>query len=125
VYPNIVYDAAGRPSYPSIGDLYSVIEQLANRFKAQMLPAATQIANGMFDDWYRVAGSITQKNVTEAVNIVVDQGEGAIGHQDAPIDDPNAIDNQNVFKHPYFNEDRLSHAERFALLQGNISQVTV
>jgi hypothetical protein len=125
-YPTIDYDASGQPSYPSVGDLYSVVEQLIAMFKSTMVASPNQIINGLFSDWYQLGGAITPANVAEAVDVIVDQGEGALGKQDAPLSAQDALDLDAIeYKHPYVNEDMLSHVERFSLLQGNTAQVTV
>jgi hypothetical protein len=118
-FPFIQYDAAGEPCYPSIGTLYSVALQLANRFRAQLDPGSPQLANGLFSAWYEHTGLIQPANLDEAINIIVDQGEGAIGRQEAPIDDPGAIPEESDFKDPFFAENHFSHCERFQLALDN------
>lgn len=125
-YPFIQYDAAGQPAYPSIGTLYSVLLQLANRFRDQLVAGAPQLANGLFAAWYQHTGVLQPSSVGEAINIIVDQGEGAIGHQAAPIDDPDAVPVQGSFADPFFAENHFSHCERFQLCLDNATRgVTV
>lgn len=125
-FPFIQYDAAGQPAYPSIGTLYSVVLQLANRFRTQLDAGAPQIANGLFAAWYQHTGVVQPASLAEAINIIVDQGEGAIGHQDAPIDDPDAVPSQSSYADPFFAENHFSHYERFQLCLDNATRgVTV
>jgi hypothetical protein len=125
-FPFIQYDAAGQPCYPSIGTLYSVVLQLADRLRAHLDAGAPQIANGLFSAWYKHTGLIQPATLDEAINIIVDQGEGAIGHQDAPLDDPDAIPDQGSYDDPFFVENHFSHYERFQLaLENGTNGVTV
>lgn len=126
VFPFIQYDAAGEPCYPSIGTLYSVVLQLADRFRTQLHPGAPQLANGLFSAWYDHTGLIQPATIDEAINIIVDQGEGAIGRQDAPLDDPDAIPAQGSYQDPFYAENHFSHCERFQLALDNAGKgVTV
>lgn len=118
-YPFIQYDENGKPAYPSIGTLYSVLLQLANRFRDQLHAGAPQIANGLFAAWYQHTGVLQPGSVAEAINIIVDQGEGAMGRQAAPIDDRDAIPVQGSFADPFFAENHFSHCERFQLCLDN------
>ena len=118
-FPFIQYDAAGEPCYPSLGTLYSVVVQLADRFRDHLDAGAPQIANGLFSAWYEHTGVIQAATLDEAINIIVDQGEGAVGRQDAPLDDPEAIPDQRDYADPFFAENHFSHCERFQLALGN------
>jgi Ferritin-like len=126
VFPFIQYDAAGLPCYPSIGTLYSVVLQLADRFRAHLHAGAPQLANGLFSAWYAHTGLLQPATLDEAINIIVDQGEGAIGRQDAPLDDPDAVPVQGSYQDPFFAENHFSHCERFHLALDNAGKgVTV
>ncbi|HET9627259.1 MAG TPA: ferritin-like domain-containing protein [Kofleriaceae bacterium] len=125
-FPFIQYDGAGQPAYPSIGTLYSALLQLANRFRDQLQAGAPQLANGLFAAWYQHTGVLQPGSLGEAINIIVDQGEGAIGQQAAPIDDPAAIPGQGNFADPFYAENHFSHCERFQLCLDNATRgVTV
>lgn len=125
-YKFICYDAEGQPCYPSIGTLYSVIVQLANRFREHFNGGSPQIANGLFSDWYQKTGVIQLSSLDDAINIIVEQGEGAIGEQTAPIDSIDAIPDQRAYEDPFFAENNFSHYERFGLaLENNAEGVTV
>ena len=121
--PNIQYDAGGSPCYDSIGDLYSVVKQLVDKFKDQTpFDVAHQFSNGLFDSWYPHAGKVTTANIDTAIETIVEQGEGAVGDQSAPL----PADDQPVtttYPHPWLVEDGLSHVERFTLIQGHTSDV--
>ena len=126
VFPFIQYDAAGEPCYPSIGTLYSVVLQLADRFRARLHAGSPQIANGLFSAWYSHTGLLQPATLDDAINIIVDQGEGAIGRQDAPLDDPEAVPEQSSYQDPFFAENHFSHYERFQLALDNAGKgVTV
>ncbi len=122
----IQYDAEGEPCYPSIGTLYSVVEQLAGRFGDHLDSGAPQIANGLFSAWYPRTGLLQPATVAAAIDIIVDQGEGALDRQRAPIDDPDAVPTQGSFEDPFFAENHFSHYERFDLALRNAGRgVTV
>lgn len=126
VFQDIQYDAEGEPLYPSIGTLYSVVVQLAHRFREHLDAGAPQIANGLFSAWYEHTGLIHPSNLDEALDIIVGQGEGAIGRQAAPFDDPDSIPDQRSYEDPFFAENHFSHVERFHLaLQNDLQGVSV
>ncbi len=123
--PTIQYGPDGLPCYRSIGDLYSVVRQLVDKFKAgsPAYPTADQFTSPIFDSWYP-AGSgypgtvASQTEADAAVRIIVDQGEGATGGQDAPL----PVDDEPVttgYPHPWHAQDQLSHVDRFSLIQSN------
>ena len=122
----IQYDAMGEPCYPSIGALYSVAEQVGGRFRDQLAAGAPQIANGLFSAWWGKTGLLDRVTAAPAIDVIVDQGEGALGRQSAPLDDPNAIPDQRGYFDPFFAENHFSHVERFQLALDNAGRgVTV
>ncbi len=126
MFHDIQYDGMGEPLYPSIGILYSVVVQLADRFRARLDAGAPQIANGLFSAWYAHTGLIHPSNLDEALNIIVGQGEGALGKQAAPNRDPGAVPDQRSYNDPFFAENHFSHVERFHLaLTNGLRGVTV
>jgi len=119
-FPSIQYDANHEPCYPSIGTLYSVVEQLANRFKrSELRSGAHQVANGLFSAWFPRTGVLNESTFDDAIDVIVDQGEGALGRQDAPLDDREAVPNQRGYRDPFFYENHFSHCERFSLALAN------
>ncbi|MDH5672349.1 MAG: ferritin-like protein [Myxococcales bacterium] len=112
----------GQPAYPSIGALYSVIVQLADRFRGAMNAGAPQLANGLFSLWYDHTGLINPSSFDDAANIIVDQGEGAIGSQFAPVNASDALPDQRALKDPFFAENHWSHLERFERVQSNAAR---
>ena len=125
-YAYIQYDAAGEPCYPSIGTLYSIVDQLAARFANDLATGAPQLANGLFTAWWGRTGLLDSGTVATAVDVIVEQGEGALGHQAAPITDPAALASDSDFTDPFFAENCFSHFERFTLALDNLGRgVTV
>lgn len=118
-WPTIQYDANGQPIYPSIGVLYSVVAQLARRFRAEANPGAPQIVNGLFTAWFPRVAAIGPASLDDAINLIVDQGEGQIQQDTAPLDDKDALPSPSVFRPPFGAEDHFSHEERFGLCQQN------
>ena len=82
------------------------------------------IANGMFAGWYPDVGTGPIKDVDEALNVIIAQGEGAIGHQATSLTAKDAIPGGWSHTHPFIDEDTFSHVERFETISEHIDDVT-